>query len=315
MIRLPPDKAALKVPVADVQTSSFWRDMSRWVGAGIVVLAVHAVGAYAVYAAREDDQPDGGLVEAMFVELAPEPMAPAEEQISENAQPETAVEPQEIIEPEEVPQEVTEAEPQSEPVLESEEPQREEPEEIVPDIAEALTPDVAIPLPATKPKIQPEQPKREVAKVRKPEAEKVEPVKRVERARSRQATKAKETQQGSAPRIDADSGPKAVANRQGATSASAGESSAKWTSKLQAHMARNVRFLQRRSKNAKGLVRVTFVIDPSGKVLSASLAGSSGDSTVDKLALEAARRASPVPAPPPAIAQSRLPITLPLLFK
>ena len=312
MIRLAPGQLPPKVAADEVQASSFWGDMGRWIAAGMVVLAVHAAGAYAIYAAREDDQSHGEVAEAMFVELAPEPMAPAEEQVSEIAQPETAVEPQETFEPDEAPKEVAEAEPQSEPDLESERPQMEEPEEIIPDMAEALKPEVAIPLPATKPQTKP---KREVAKIRKPEPERVETANRAERVKSKQAAKAKENRQGSAPRIDADSGPKAVATRQGVNSASAGQSSAKWTSKLQAHMARNVRFLQRRSKNAKGLVRVTFVIDPSGKVLSASLAGSSGDSTVDKLALEAARRASPVPAPPPAIAQSRLPITLPLLFK
>lgn len=312
MTRLTPGQHPLKVTADDIRASSFWGDISRWIGAGIFVLAVHAAGAYAFYVAQEDDQPHGGVVEAMFVELAPEPMAPAEEQISEIAQPETAVEPQENIEPEEAPKEVTEAEPRSEPDLASERLQTEEPEEIVPETAEALKPEVAIPLPVTKPRIQP---KREVAKVRKPEPERVETVKRPEKAKSKQAAKAMESRQARAPGVDADSGPKAVANRQGVNSASAGQSSANWTSKLQAHMARNIRFLQRRSKNAKGLVRVTFVIDPSGKVLSASLAGSSGDSSVDKLALEAARRASPVPAPPPAMAQSRLPITLPLLFK
>ncbi len=115
--------------------------------------------------------------------------------------------------------------------------------------------------------------------------------------------------------MDADAGARAKANRRGKNAASAGVSTAKWTSKLQSHMARNVRFLQRKSRNAKGLVQVTFVIDPSGNVLSARLAGSSGNSQVDQLALEAARRASPVPAPPAALAKARMPITLPLLFK
>ncbi|SPU72673.1 TonB protein [Brucella suis] len=57
------------------------------------------------------------------------------------------------------------------------------------------------------------------------------------------------------------------------------------------------------------------MIDPSGNVLSARIAVSSGDPAVDQLALEAARRASPVPAPPAAIAKVRMPITMPLLFK
>jgi protein TonB len=169
---------------------------------------------------------------------------------------------------------------------------------------------VAVPLPIEKPEPKPEK------KVEKPKPEKPKPVQKVEKPKPKKAEKAKETRQASAPRMDADNGARAAANRRGENNASAGVSSAKWTSKLQAHMARNVRFLQRKaSRNSKGLVQVTFVIDPSGNVLSARLAGSSGDPTVDQMALEAARRASPVPAPPAAMAKARMPITLPLLFK
>jgi len=316
---LPPDHPPIKVAAVDSQSQSLWKDAGRWIGAGIIVLCVHAAGAYAVHLSQGEDYPDGGQIEAMFVELAPEAMAPAEEQVSEVAQQETAVEPEEVIEKLEVPEVEPEPEPvpvpEPEPVVEPEPVQNEEPEEVIPDLVEAPMPDVAIPVPAIKPAIRHEEPKREVAKLEEPKPEKPKPVKKADRPKPKRAEKAEESRKASAPRIDADSGSKAVANRQGNQSASAGVSSNKWTSKLQSHMARNVRFLQRRARNAKGLVRVTFEIDPSGNVLSARLAGSSGDPTVDKLALEAAKRASPVPAPPPALAKARIPITLPLLFK
>ncbi|MBV2144685.1 energy transducer TonB [Falsochrobactrum sp. TDYN1] len=311
---LPPDHPPIKIASPDSHSYPLWRDAGRWIGAGIIVLTVHAAGAYAVHVTQEDDQPDGGQVAAMLVELAPEPMAPAEEQVSEVAQEETATEPEETVEPEDVPQEEQkpEPEPEPEPVMEPvQEPEPvDEPEETIPDVTEAPMPELVVPVPAEKPEIKPEKPK-----VEKPKPEKSKQVKQAEKSKPKPVKKAKKTRQASAPRIDADSGSKAVANRKGQSSVSPGASSAKWTSKLQAHMARNVRFLQRKSRNAKGLVRVTFVIDPSGNVLSARLAGSSGDSSVDQLALEAARRASPVPAPPTAMAKARMPITLPLLFK
>ncbi len=300
MTKIPPEHPPIKVASSDVPHRSFWRDTGRWLLAGVVVLTAHAAGAYVVHMAQEQDQPDGAEVAAMVVELAPEPVAPIEEQVSEQAQQETVEAPQEVEpEPEPAPpepEEITPPEPEVQP----------EPEEIVPDIVEAEKAEVAMPKPVEKPEPKPE-PKPKPKKVEKPKPKKIEKPKKAE--------KAKETRQAAAPSIDATSGERSAANRRGENSASAGVSSSKWTSKLQSHMARNVRYLQRKARNAKGLVRVTFVIDPSGNVLSARLAGSSGNPEVDQLALEAARRASPVPAPPPAIAKARMPITLPLLFK
>ncbi|MFQ0813323.1 energy transducer TonB [Brucella anthropi] len=302
MNTLPPDHPPVKVASADTPHHSFWHDAGRWIGAGILVLTVHAAGAYAIHMAQDEDQPDGAQVAAMVVELAPEPEAPMEEKVADEAQPETAEAPQDQAEPEPQPEEVTPPEPEPQAV--------QEPEEVIPDVVEAEKPEVAVPMPVEKPEVKPE-PKPEPKKVEKPKPEK----QKAEKPKPKKAEKAPVTRQAAAPRMDVDAGEKAAANRRGENSASAGVSSSKWTSKLQSHMARNVRFLQRKSRNAKGLVQVTFVIDPSGNVLSARLAGSSGNPDVDQLALEAARRASPVPAPPAAIAKARMPITLPLLFK
>lgn len=305
MTQLPPDHPPIKVASPDTPQPSFWRDTSRWLCAGILVLSAHAAGAYVVHITQEQDQPDGAEVAAMVVELAPEPTAPLEEQASEDAQPETAEAPQEEIEPEPEPtppepEEVTPPEPEVQP------------EEIVPDVVEAEKAEVAVPKPVEKPEPKPE-PKPKPKKVEKPKPEKP---KKVEKPKPKKAEKARETRRASAPRMDANDGAKAAASWRGQNnSASAGVSSAKWSSKLQSHMARNVRYLKRRKRDARGRVLISFVVDPSGNVLSARVASSSGDPTVDQLAVEAARRASPVPAPPPAIAKARNAVTLPLSFE
>jgi len=322
MNALPPDHPPVKVASADAHHHSFWHDAGRWIGAGILVLTVHAAGAYAIHLAQEEDQPDGGQVAAMVVELAPEPMAPMEEQVADEAQPETAeapkeVEPEPVVQPEPQPEEPTPPEPEQvtppEPEPQPEPEVQEKPEEIIPDVVEAEKPEVAVPMPVEKREPKPE-PKPEPKKVEKPKVEKPKPQK-VEKPKPKKAEKAQETRQASAPRMDADNGSRAAANRRGENNASAGVSSDKWKSKLFSHMNRNARYLQRKMRNAKGLVTVAFVIDPSGNVLSARVAGSSGDPAVDQLALEAVRRASPVPAPPPALAEPRKSISLPMLFK
>ena len=54
--------------------------------------------------------------------------------------------------------------------------------------------------------------------------------------------------------------------------------------------------------------------DASGSVTSARVARSSGSAELDKAALDMVRRASPVPAPPPEIARSRMNISVPVQF-
>ncbi|TCQ79175.1 protein TonB [Ochrobactrum sp. BH3] len=307
MDRLPPEHPPIKnVASTDSHHHSFWHDAGRWIGAGIIVLSVHAAGAYAVHLTKEEDQPDGAQVAAMVIELAPEPEAPMEEVASEAPQQETAAEPEEQVEPEPVPEEIKEPEPEPEPVPE----EIKEPEEVIPDVVEAPKPEVAVPLPIEKPEPKPEK------KVEKPKPEKPKPVQKVEKPKPKKAEPAKETRQASAPRMDADAGAKAVANRRGDNNASAGVSSNKWQAKLYSHLLRRTRSLQRKAgSGVKGTAQVAFVVDPSGNILSVRLVGSSGNPTVDQLAVEATRNSSPVPAPPAAIAKPRMPITVPIQFK
>ncbi|MGO1616347.1 MAG: energy transducer TonB family protein [Oceanisphaera sp.] len=55
-------------------------------------------------------------------------------------------------------------------------------------------------------------------------------------------------------------------------------------------------------------------MDRSGKVLSASLVGSSGASSLDKEALTLVKRALPLPKPPSSIAGQQLTLTVPINF-
>ncbi len=306
MDRLPPEHPPIKnVASTDSHHHSFWHDAGRWIGAGIIVLSVHAAGAYAVSMNQDEDQPDGAQVAAMVVEFAPEPEAPMEEMVSEAPQQETAAEPVEEPQPEPVVEEIKEPEPEPEPEV------IEEPEEVIPDIVEAPKPEVAVPAPVEKPEPKIEKPKEE-----KPKVEKPKPVKKVEKPKPKKAEKAPETREASAPRMDVDSGAKAVANRRGDNNASAGVSSNKWQSKLYSHLLRRTRSLQRQAgRGVKGTAQVAFVVDQSGNILSVKLARSSGNPTVDELAVQATRNSSPVPAPPAAIAKPRMPITVPIQFK
>lgn len=304
MNRLPPEHPPIKnVASSDSHHHSFWRDAGRWIGAGVIVLSVHAAGAYAVSMNQDDDQPEGAQVAAMLIELAPEPEAPMEEVASEAPQQETAAEPEEQVEPEPIVEEIKEPEPEPEPV--------QEPEEVIPDVVEAPKPEVAVPLPIEKP-----EPIIEKPKVEKPKVEKAKPVKKIEKPKPKQAEKAKENREASAPRMDVDSGAKPVANRRGDNNASAGVSSNKWQAKLYAHLLRRTRSLQRQAgRGVKGTAQVNFVVDPSGNILSVRLVSSSGNPMVDELAVQATRNSSPVPAPPAAIAKPQMPITVPIQFK
>jgi protein TonB len=68
------------------------------------------------------------------------------------------------------------------------------------------------------------------------------------------------------------------------------------------------------SRREEGLAQVEFSIDPRGNVLSARVVRSSGFPELDQAALDMISRASPVPAPPPEIAQARMTLNLPVQF-
>ncbi len=280
---------------------SAWKEMARWLGAGAAVLMVHAAGAYALHGAQAEVQPDGEPPAAIMMELDPIAQAPEVEEDSVAPSAEASQNPDEAeVEPEQPVEQVEEVEP--EPIEEPQEVAEAEPvEEEEPEVIEAPKPEVVLPKVVEKPKVE-----------KKPEPEKPKQ-KPKPKEKAKKTQKAEQTQAASAPQINAQNSSRVAANANRQSNASAGVSSAKWQSKLYAHLNRKKRSAQRAiGRGNKGIVNLTFVIDPSGNVLSAR--ANSGNPVMDQAVVEMVKKASPVPAPPPALAEARKTISVPIKF-
>ena len=87
-----------------------------------------------------------------------------------------------------------------------------------------------------------------------------------------------------------------------------------WQRQLVAHLDHHKRYPAARSRKNAEIV-LNFTLDRSGHVVSAAISRGSGDATFDEAALAMMKRADPVPAPPPLIADEGLSFTLPVLFR
>lgn len=294
------------------------REAALWGAAGAAVLAMHLAVAYAFQAMRPLD-PAGGPPPALMIELAPLPVAPATETetyVPEEVQTEQ-VEPVDNVEQiaEAEPEPVTEAEPEpvkeeAEPIVEEIQPEEvakadplveQEPlEEVVPDVVEVETPEVAVPLPQSRPIVE-----------EKPEPEK----KPVEKARERKKEKKPATKPVATARVQSKPAPKAAAPRQAEGTSSPSVSPARWQARVSAWLNRHKRYPSGpKRKGEEGTVQVAFTIDPNGRVTSSRVTRSSGNPDFDRAALDMLRRASPVPAPPKEIARASMPISVPVVF-
>ena len=86
-----------------------------------------------------------------------------------------------------------------------------------------------------------------------------------------------------------------------------------WQKELAAHLDRYKRYPDNRTGRSAEIV-ISFVLDRTGRVMSASVATSSGDGAFDDAALAMIRRADPVPPPPPAVADETLSFNMPVIF-
>jgi periplasmic protein TonB len=87
-----------------------------------------------------------------------------------------------------------------------------------------------------------------------------------------------------------------------------------WQKELLAHLDKYKRYPSDRSQtNAE--ILITLNLDRTGRVLGANVARSSGDEAFDHAALTMVERASPVPAPPPLVADEGLSFSLPVIFR
>ncbi|MEJ5082063.1 energy transducer TonB [Ochrobactrum sp. MYb379] len=271
-----------------VQTVSRAAYIALWVGAGLIVLSVH-IG-IAMWLLREPEMlaADNTPPAAIMIELAdtPEAAMTEENEISPDQETSDASAPAEKVEEpidEPVEQEVVEDEPE---LVDQEEPEQE------------LTQldNVQVPLPVAKPK--PPEPKKEIDKKEKP-------VKK----RQKQQVASKQAVQAQAQVTQSNRN----AARQTASGLFASSvTPARWQSRLMAHLERRKKYPSgAKSRREEGVVYVRFRIDDTGKVLSTSLARSSGWPELDNEVLSLVQRASPVPAPPPGVNKT---ITAPVRF-
>jgi periplasmic protein TonB len=98
------------------------------------------------------------------------------------------------------------------------------------------------------------------------------------------------------------------------TGASTSRVKTTWQRQLVAHLDRSKRYPPG-DKRASHEVVVSFTLDRTGRVLSTSIAKSSGAPAFDEAALAMMRRADPVPQPPALVADEGLTFTVPVIFR
>lgn len=89
---------------------------------------------------------------------------------------------------------------------------------------------------------------------------------------------------------------------------------ATWQKRLVAHLNRHKRY-PADGQRREARVEISFSIDRSGHVQGATVAKSSGFPGFDAAALAMVRRADPVPAPPPLVADEGLTFSMPVVFR
>jgi len=289
------------------------RELALWGAAAALMVSVHVGSVWAFSQLRPEEQAAAQAAPVVaMIDLAPTVVAPdavADDmpdmvESIETPMLETPPDEAEAVEPVE-PAPVQEAE--EEPV----EPIEQEPVEIA--SAEPL-PEPTQVEPAPVEPIVTEAVAEVVQEVVEPEPEKVEPVpepkpkpKPVRKVQRRPAPKPSVTR-----RISAQEAPKAAAPRAVEGGATNGVSPARWQSRVNAHLNRYKRYPA--GERAQGTASVRFTIDATGRVTGVSLVRSSGSSALDQAAVDMVRRASPVPAPPPAIARASMRLTVPVHF-
>lgn len=277
-------------------------EMALWAGAAAFVLAAHLTGAWYLQRLRPMEAPSLDAAPAIMMELAPMAVAP-EAALNEMAEmvdsaPAERVEEVEEIDPVEEPvleEEVVEEEPVETGEMAGVEP-LEEVDEVVGELEEVPLPEVAMAVPQRRP--VPEKPKP----VEKPVEKKVE----------RKVVQKKRSAPQIASTRSADDAPRAAAPRVTRAAAGSGMSPARWQSRVNAHLNRYKRYPS--GARGVGIATVNFTINPGGDVIAVSLARSSGDPAFDTAAIELVRSASPVPAPPPDIAKSRMNLVVPIRY-
>jgi periplasmic protein TonB len=272
----------------------------RWTIAAVAVLLLHGTGVWFALHGRTLDEPQNAPAPAVEIDLAPLAVAP------NVPTPDVALGPQQTkseIEPTPAP-EPSSTPPVAQPVPDAQPPpvSAPQPDVKVPQLPEKDDAEAALapPLPPSRPRTR--------KRLRKP------PTKTQEVARQKHVRLDKR-------RVERTTAPPSSQARRAAEkpiAPSAGDSftpsmsPADWKGELMAQLNRYKRYPA--GASGSGAASVAFTINRSGRVLSARLIGSSGDSALDAEAVSLPRRASPVPPPPPNIGGRVITLTVPIHF-
>lgn len=296
-------------PVYPRSRQSRLGEIALWSVAALVMISVHAAGAYYLMQEKPEEQGDNAPQAAIMIELAAVPEAVnTEETVEANDEVETEEVKSNVTQPVEEPPPVEPPpEPVPEPVVDEPpvepEPTPEVPPEVVQQPVEEPAPpepvqevdpieqqqvaeleNVEVPLPVLRPPPPPPVQKK-VEKEKEPEKKRVQkPTLAPQQSQRRDIAKAEATQSD-----------RTAASRNSAGSASSSVSPADWASKVQSAVARRIV----RGAGRSGMtVTVSFVVQNDGSIGRLSVVKSTGDEAVDAKIKSSIGRAS-VSTPPP----------------
>jgi periplasmic protein TonB len=249
----------------------------RWPACLALVLALHAAAFLALLLPRANTmEPLAAPVEAIMMDLAPEPEPDVTPVAEEVAPAESEPEPAEAPPP--PPEPVAEA-------LPAPDPPPEPPEPVV------AVPHLVLPQPPPPPPLPPEQRPPAPRPIPRPQAPQRPPA---------------ENQRPAQPAATA--APTAPA-------APASNAVPTWQGQLLGRLQRHKRYPDlARSRREEGVVHLTFSLDREGRVLSAIIAKGSGSVELDAETLALVRRAEPLPPPPPEMPGNPVTLTVPVRF-
>jgi len=249
-------------------------ELLRWALSGAAVVLLH--GAVAAAMVNWGDEDMSQPTAAMVVDLAPFPTAPPEQVTDLPPGP---------------PQVEAEASPQT-PVTEEKEQVEELPEtaqsqEVQPELASVVNPEVA--LDTTPPK--PEQ--------------------QVEVQQENQLPAPETTAPPEMPEFE--TAEVAAAQVQGVPTIDRSNAIPTWRSSVAALLERNKRY-PADARNDRGIAQVAFSLDRNGRVMSSRIVTTSGSPALDREALEMIKRSQPFPPPPSALPGTEVSLTVPVRF-
>lgn len=270
-----------------LKSGTSWQAWLRWGGAAVIVLTAHAAAGAWIIAQNVIRPSTGEGIEAVMIELAP---------------PAVAASGEEVLEPAPKP------EPETSPPEEIAMPPLPEPAEPVLDLAELQPP---LPSPAPEPEVVVPAPKPPVKEPEKKPEVKKQPVERKPKPQTTKKERKPETKQAAAPASQTVAASSTMTSATGSVARSS-SSIATWQGLVQARVNQAARS---RPLRESGIVKLDFRIDRGGRVLSATIVGSSGSGSLDQEALALVRRVSQVPAPPPEMQGAQISLILPVRFK